>query len=110
METATAEILHRQLVLPVRAVRAGLGVSGGDPSTLAGRTDTVVPALTAAADRVTAAHRRLDRSATQLERKAAAKNYNPAPLAARRAAIANARAAVDGLHADLNRAIRSLDR
>ncbi|WP_330251616.1 hypothetical protein OG874_36640 [Nocardia sp. NBC_00565] len=108
METSTAETLRRQLVLPVRAVRVGLHASGSDPATVARKTRKVGPALTKATERVAVVHRRVERTAADLERTSA--RHHPTALAERRKALADALALVAGVDADLNAAIRSLDR
>jgi hypothetical protein len=109
MKTTTAEILHRQLVLPVRAARVGLIAAGGESAAFAARTD-VAPALTAAADRVAAKRHRVERATAKMERKAVARPPHPSAVAERRKAMAEALALVESVHKDLNTAIQALDR
>jgi hypothetical protein len=105
MNTTTAETLHRQLVLPVRAVRAGLGAAADqDPVVVARHTAKVVPALAKAADQVAALQAKVERVAAKNERKI----QSPAKRRHRGKALADALAAVGGVHEDLNAAIRSL--
>ncbi|WP_147471765.1 hypothetical protein [Nocardia stercoris] len=102
--SSTADILHRQLVLPVRATRAGLGAAAGqDPAAVARHTATVIPALTAAADRVADRRGRLEQRA---EKHTATRSFPDR----RRAAYADALAAVDGIHTALTTAAARLDR
>ncbi|MEV0294333.1 hypothetical protein [Nocardia sp. NPDC050710] len=107
--TTTAEILHRQLVLPVRAVRAGLNASGRrDTPTAVRHAEKIPPLLDVAADCVTAARHRVEKTAARMER--GADNEWPDVTAACRKAVADTLANVDGVHEALTKAARSLDR
>ncbi|MFD6390905.1 hypothetical protein ACWF9G_18510 [Nocardia sp. NPDC055029] len=100
---ATSLDLHRTVVLPVRAVRAGLGAAADeDPAVVARRTAKVAPALAAAAERVaeirdTVAGSERDWGSAAADRHA-------------RKAMADTVARLDGYHGELASAAAALTR
>ena len=105
--SATAQTLRRRLVLPVRAVRAGLGVdSEAAVEGAALVQEQVIPALDAAADQVTAVRRRVEKRIAKMDRS----GESPAAKRHRAKALAGALATVDGVHRDLTGTIADLDR
>lgn len=108
---STTTDLRRQLVLPVRAVRAGLGAAADeDPAVVARKTAEVVPALSKAAARVAEIERKLERAAEKFERQAESGKYGPATVRAGREATAATLGQVSAVRAELDDAVRLLDR
>ncbi|MFD4428784.1 hypothetical protein [Nocardia sp. NPDC058497] len=100
---ATSLDLHRTVVLPVRAVRAGLGAAADkDPAAVARQTAKFAPALAAAAEQV--AELRATVAGSERDRGSAAADRHA------RKTMADTVARLDGYHSELANAAAALTR